>query len=489
MRATTVPLGALLGLLVVAAVPGVPLPPRAVLAALIVVAGVSAVHDRRDVYDLLQAPLALVLAAVLAAIAFDALTVEAFAIEPLPYDGHHLLAWGVAVVLVAFVGIAARDPPFVLAFGILASVVAHHLAQIVSGSGTFIYVLTGLVAMGVFVFVLPQSLPREAFYWVVATASGAVVAVGLLTYVGGPYTIGEVSVRHWHSSVAVLGVETQVPVLRSVFGNPNTLGFVAFAGAVAAVAVASRAVSTRTPATENGTAAGGTDEGSATADVVGDAVASPLVVGAGALFVLNALGLLLSNARASYLAATVALGLVAAAALVGREALAPTVALLFVGVLGLLGGMLVGVVPVSASGRFEIWAGAFRALADGGWLFGIGPGPPDEVIAPYVAEPWSGHSTHNSYLSVMVRFGSVGVFGYLVVVAGSAFAGSVRADVGSTAFAFGVAVHHLFEAYTVLGFGALAVLAAAAVGYALVPDDVHAPARPAETDNPYMAAL
>lgn len=480
MRATSVLLAALLALLVVAAVPGVPLPPRAVLAALVVVAGAGAVVGRRDQYDLLQAPLALALAAVLLAIVFGV-----FASDALPDDAGHLLAWGVAAVLVASAALASRDPPFVLAFGIFTAVAAHHLSQLPAASGTFVYVLTGLVAMGFFVFVLPRQLPREAFYWVVATVGGSVVALGLLTYVGEPYRIGEVAVRHWSGTVEVLGVETQIPVLRSVFANPNTLGFVAFAGTVAACAAAYRSA---TP-NRNTDADARVGEPPATADVFWDAVTSPVVLAATALFVLNAVGLLLSNSRASYLAAVVALGLVAAGLVVGRAALAPTAALLGLGVLALLAGMAVGVVPVSASGRFELWAGALRALADSGWLFGTGPGSPDQVIAPFVDERWAGHSTHNSYLSVMVRFGSVGVFGYAVVVAGSGVAGSVRADVGSAAFGLGVAVHHLFEAYTLIGFGALPVLAAAAVGYALASDDVRAHARPAETDDAYMAAL
>ena len=220
MRATSVLAGALLALLVAAAVPGVPLPVRVVLAGFLCVVSVVEFAEQYDVPAGVGAACAATLAVVLVALQYDAV----------PEGTAGPFAWGIAAVLVGYVGVVSRDWPFTAAFGLLVAVVTHHASTLPFASGRFSFIVTCLVAMGTFVFVLPRYVPREAFYWVVATASAVLVAVGSLAYVVDGYSVLGVTVRLWPGEVALLGVETGVPVMPSVFANPNTLGLVAFAG-------------------------------------------------------------------------------------------------------------------------------------------------------------------------------------------------------------------------------------------------------------------
>lgn len=470
MRATSVLVSALLALLVAATLPGVPLPVRVVLAVFLCVAAVLEFADRYDVLAGIGAACAATLAVVLVALQYGAV----------PEGTAGPFAWGIAVVLVAYAGVVSRDWSFTAAFGLFVAVVAHHASTLPLASGRFSFIVTGIISMGLCVFVLPRYVPREAFYWIVAVASAALVAVGSLAYVADGYGLLGITVHLWSSDVAVLGVQTGVPVLRSVFANPNTFGLVTFAGTVAAVAGAHRAVAR----VRAGRTTHRTDGRSRLSSAL------PVVVG-GLLFLVNAAGLFLSNSRASYVAAAVALVLYAVVFLAGRRALAPTTAVLAVAVVGLLGTMALGFTPISASGRFSLWFGALQATADGNWLLGAGIVSPAEVIEPYVAGPAAGHSTHNSYLSVLVRFGTLGGAAYLTVVVGSVLAGVSRADLPGVAFALAVVVHHLFEAYTLLNYGILGVLAGLVVGYALRmdPSDAEASDRPTAADSPSMAPL
>ncbi len=361
-----------------------------------------------------------------------------------------------------------RTGIFLLAFAVLFLLHLFYVMPIVNPatSGTAAFFIIASFMMGVNVFVIPRYVSRNAFLWIVSIFSALLVLLGIVSY-SGAFSFFGLTVAPWDNTFTPMFMDTEVYALTSVFENPNTLGVVGFVGTVAAVLLATQVFPRREPSNQNQSMH--TDGGSATVSTFPFVASLGLSFIAGVLFVINAFGTYLTNSRASYLAIGVSLLLYGIYLVLGRRSLP-------FAVVGLLGGVfmllvLLPVLGISASGRFALWAGSLGATFDGPFLFGYGLVPVDDTIAPYVSGSSSGHSPHNSYLSILIRLGVVGLGAYLVIVVGSLFRGVFqpdRVDVPALALAFGFAVHQIFEAYTLYQHTIPAVLASLSVGYLIM---------------------
>ncbi|WP_312854249.1 O-antigen ligase family protein [Natronococcus sp. JC468] len=358
-----------------------------------------------------------------------------------------VLAFALTVSYVLVVGDArrftARQWAAVGCFAVLTGLYLAHTLAFVPSSSQSRWPIWAATLMGSGLFVIPRLVPERAFLWLLAQLAALVVLAGLATYAVGEYSLWIFEVGQYPaSSPSVPGIDPDVPTLRSIFPNPNGLGLVAFGGFVAAVVEFHRTVVARRPL-------------GATA--------------AGVLAAVCGLGLFLSNARAAMLAAAVAVGIYGTSVAVGRRAVPIAVVGSVLAVAGVLAGMAVGAVDVTASGRFELWAASLRAIVDGPLLFGHGSGPPSVAIEPYLAGD-AAPTPHNSYLAVFVQTGLVGGLAYVGLVAGSVATATLdyrRVDVAMLALAVGWAIHQFFESYTLFDWSIGAVLATAAIGYLL----------------------
>jgi len=290
------------------------------------------------------------------------------------------------------------------------------------------------------VLFVPRFVSRRTALTVVSLTGALVSALGLVAYVVGEYAVFSFSVS-LQGGVVDLPFLHVTGLLESIFTNPNGTGILLFVGLFAAV------VELR--------------------DHLGDGAGAGAVavVGVG---LLNGLGLLLTHSRASWAAAAIAVCVYLSYVVFGRAVLPYAVGgvlLLVVVGLGLIATSLVGVDP---SGRFTLWTAAVRAFVGLRSPFGAGLVSSAELLAPYVPEPYVGTSAHNSYLSIALRTGVVGIAGYLVLVVGSLVDAVLvrrRGDPAVIALAVAFAVHQLFEAYSLVQYSLGAVLAALTVGY------------------------
>ncbi|MDG5760329.1 O-antigen ligase family protein [Natronococcus sp. A-GB1] len=296
-----------------------------------------------------------------------------------------------------------------------------------------------LFVMGTNLLVVPRLVPDRVFFWLLSSLGSLAVLLGLATYGVGEYAIWIFEVRQWSSTPPVPGVDT---TLQSVFPNPNGFGLLSFAGFVAAVVEFHRSLVARRP------------------------LGAGLAIVAGSLC---GLGVLLSNARASILAAMVVVVVYAGYVLGGRRLGALTLASTVFGVVAVLAGMAVGLIDISSANRFELWSASLQAIRDGPLLVGHGGGPASVVIEPYLATE-TAPSPHNSYLSVVIQTGLVGGLAYVGLLGGSIVAGMVdtgELDAAMLAFVTGWAIHQLFESYTMFHWSLGSVVVTLSVGYLL----------------------
>lgn len=333
----------------------------------------------------------------------------------------------------------------VYALGVVALLGAHFFYSALVGARFPFYVGFMLVMNVLF---LPRYVSRRTFLTTVSLTGGVVAALGMLAYVVGEYAVLSIPVTLRSGTFAVpVGLEGTNPILQSIFTNPNGTGILLFAGVFAAVVELHRAIR--------------------------DGARPAHVVAAAGLVALDGVGLFLTNSRASWLAATVGVGVYLGYAAGGRRGVRYTV----VGTVALVGlgllGMATSVVDVSASGRFALWGAAIEAFVARPSLFGAGLVGTADLLAPYVPAGYVGTSAHNSYLVILLRTGIVGLGGYLVVTVGSVIDATYLRESGDPAMiglALAFAVHQLFEAYTIVQYSLGAVLAALAVGYLVTGD-------------------
>lgn len=342
---------------------------------------------------------------------------------------------------------------YYVAFAVLTGV---YFVHVLVGGGAYPIVM-GLV-VGMNLFVVPRYVDRESFLAVLSWVAGAVSALGLAAYAVGEYALFSVEVTFWTAEFTPLFSESAVPVLQTVFLNPNTAGILAFAGVIASLARFAETFERR----------------------------SPWAAFPAALLILNGTALYFTQSRASLLAAAVAGALYLSYASIGRRAI-PYAFVALVGLVGaLLGGIYAGVLDFSSGGRFVLWWGSVEAIAADPSLLGAGLVDTGEFIEPYVSGPHSGASPHNSYLMIFVRTGLLGGVAYLVLTAGSVLAGVFgrdSVDPATLSLAVGFALHQLFEIYSIYQTLMPSVIAALAFGYLIVDDSsVAERSNPAPTD-------
>ncbi|WP_245998385.1 O-antigen ligase family protein [Halalkalicoccus subterraneus] len=327
--------------------------------------------------------------------------------------------------------------PYLAAFVILFGLFLYHGRVHGAGSGLGLFPVLAGIVLAFNCFVIPRYVSADDAYWSIAAVSGAVSLLGLAAIVVGEFSVWHLEVRTWDGTAWFGGV----PIIRSVFANPNTLGLLAFPGVVASAVLCHRSFRNEVPSVRTGLAAA----------ALGTSV----------------LGLLLSNSRASLLAAAVALGIYGSTALKGRRVLPAAVALTAIAIPGFLLAISIGVVPIDPTNRFTLWQAGFEAVRYDSGLFGQGIVGTSEALEPYSAR---GESVHSSYLSIAIRTGIVGGVAYCLLVVGPLVHGAwrfKRVETGMFALAAGFAVHQLFEGYTLFQFGHGSVLGALAVGYVI----------------------
>lgn len=353
---------------------------------------------------------------------------------------------------------------YVLAAGGVLGLYLFHAGMLSPASGRAAFaVYTGVLFVMCLLFV-PQYVPRNVFLWTIAGLSGVLVLIGLPVYVIGAYSFGPVPIRTWDAMVGLAGISTDIPVLRSAFPNPNTLGVLAFAGTVAALVLTVDGWQAwrRTP---KPTLLDPFPEPSHNLRVLLVATV------AGSVLVLNAVGLLLSMSRAGMLAAVAAGTVYFAWIYDGPRGLALGVATGLGGTVLLLWGIYAGLLPLSPSSRFQLWEGTLAAIGESPAAFGHGIVATGEFVAPYVAGSAAGHAPHNAYLSTVIKVGLVGGMAYLVLTVGNVLDAAVGMATGvrpvspaALALSTGFVVHQVFESYSLYHHGLSAVLATLAFG-------------------------
>ncbi|WP_122088160.1 O-antigen ligase family protein [Halalkalicoccus subterraneus] len=335
--------------------------------------------------------------------------------------------------------------PYLGAFAVVVGLFLLHSLDVSPGSGLAAFPVFATLLLGVCLFVVPRYVEADFLLRFVGALSAVIVLVGLPSLFVGSYSLPFFSVSPWSNATLSPWFVGELPVLRSIFPNPNTLGLLVFPAVLGGVVDLHRTYGR---------------SGSV----------SLFMVVPGVFLAINAVGLYLTNSRASYLAAAVGLALYAAVVVIDRRA----VPVLFAGLAvaaPLVGfGVFRGVVPIDPSNRFALWGASVEALLAGPTLLGAGVVNTSELIAPFLSEGLSGQSSHSSYLSIALRIGLVGGVAYCLLVIGPLIHGAwrfKRVDVGMFALAAGFAVHQLFEGYTLFQYGPGSILAALVVGYVI----------------------
>lgn len=338
--------------------------------------------------------------------------------------------------------------PYLAAFALLFGIFLYHARGFAANTGLGLFPVLAGIVLALNLFVVPRYVDHDAVYWSITAVAAAVVLIGLPSVFLGDYTLWAFEIRTWSGDITIPLVERRVPVMRSIFANPNTLGLLLFSGTVAAVVATHRTA------------------------IYGN-YPFMAILPAGALLII-ALGLVLSNSRASMLAAAVAVGVYTLAA-TDRELLPIATVGVTIGMVLFLGTIYVSVLGIDPGNRFALWRAGIEAIYAEGSLLGQGIVGTGQVIEPYLEN--GGGAVHNSYLSVFIRAGLLGGLAYAVLVVGPIVHGMFsvdRVNVPMFALATGFAVHQLFESYTLYQFGPGSVIGALAVGYviaSLVPGD------------------
>ena len=331
---------------------------------------------------------------------------------------------------------------FVVAYAVLLSVFFYHVNQMSAGSTRASYVVYVTLVFGMNLFFFPRYVSRNVFLWGASLVAGFSSVLGLLAYVIGEYQLSWLHVQLFHATFGLPLVGTQVHFFQSILANPNDAGCLAFAGAFSALVLVGESARRKR--------------------FLPSVLAAPLLL-------VNAASLFLSYSRASWLAFGLATVIYVGYLLFDRESVPYTAVGLGMMTVLFLGAILLSILPIDANGRFVLWKGGIKAVLHAPSALGYGMVNTHETIAPYVSvASYRGYSPHNSYVQIFLETGIVGGLAYLTLVVGSVVEGIVRrdaVDVPMLAFAFGFAVHQLFEAYTMFNVAIGSILSTLVVGY------------------------
>lgn len=356
----------------------------------------------------------------------------------------------VAVFCVLFAFVLARDDlrsilpvmaPYLAAFGVVFMIFLYHAREFSASSGTGMFpVLAGIILAGN-LFVIPRYVSEDAVYWSTTVIGVAGAALGLAAILIGDYSLWIFEVGTWDGTTTLPLLDRELPIVRSIFANPNTLGILLFPGTVAAYIATHRTLRLH----------------------------PPLAIVSASAFSVLAAGLYLTNSRASILGAAVAIA-VYTIAITDRRLLPGALIGVGIGVPVFLALIYYSVLPIDSANRFELWRASLEAIRAEGTLLGEGIISTREAIEPYLAEGVGSYTSHNSYLSIFIRIGVIGGLGYVLLVLGPIVQGLFeydRVNVGMLSIAVGFAVHQLFEGYTLYQFGPGSIFGALVLGYVI----------------------
>jgi O-antigen ligase len=303
--------------------------------------------------------------------------------------------------------------------------------------------LTLFVILPANFYIVSSIVTLRQFFYTTSRIGMILVGVGLLPLIGLPTQFGIFDLSVWgHFS------EFKIPIITSVFVNPNQLGFFTLVGAISAFGE-QRITKSR---------------------------ASKIVLW------INTLGLMLSHYRTGWVALLLALGLWYVFVLGGRDWLlfATVGGITSIGVgLALLFGILPGpdfLSEMSLNGRRELWITSVRAFQEK--VF-VGHGFLGTLEA--VGNP------HNSYLRMFVSFGIIGGFLYTLLVI-SVTVGSARRTISNetwtlTALLVAVLLIQLFNQLTFIGISMRSSMIAIIMGYYMLGR--HQPQMSIHVDSSY----
>ena len=296
-------------------------------------------------------------------------------------------------------------------------------------------------------FFVPGTFSREEF---VEALSIVAVAVGVLTIPLGASAMlsGGDGLGVYSASGALLGTGIEMPVLTSIFGNPNYLAALSALGVIASFGLAD-----------------------------GSRRRGLSILFAGICLV----SLVLSQGRAGFLALLGGTVIYAVYRIGGVRIATPVVAL---GVVGAALFFVLAVVSIGGIGipesllnhRQGLWNAAITATGDRP-LFGWGLIDTPQILADHGAPTPADNvfGTHNSYLRMFLISGIVGGALYLAAI-GCALYRSLRLEEGFQATAgiiLGLLVVvftiHMFNGSTIFGLSLISLFSALVVGYGQQP--------------------
>lgn len=340
-----------------------------------------------------------------------------------------------------FVQIFPNYFPYFTAFAVLFGIFLYHAHSLPTDSGMGLFPVFAGVLLAFNLFVVPQYVSQDAFYWSVSIVATVAAIFGFSAIFYGDLSIWIFEVRTWSNEVSLMFMDQEVPVIRSIFANPNTLGLLLFPGVVTSMIATHRTF-------------------------VRSSFPILAVVPASCL-IITTVGLYLSNSRASIGAAIIAITLYGI--IIMNRRFAPVAILCAgAGVTAFLGVVSASILPVDPANRFVLWQAGFDMIQAEGSLFGEGLISTRDAIEPYL--DGNGGAVHNSYLSIFIRTGFFGGLAYLVLTLGPICHGMIRytrVNIGMLALASSFAIHQLFEGYTLYQFGPGSVLGALTVGYVI----------------------
>lgn len=328
-------------------------------------------------------------------------------------------------------------------FAVVAGLFLYHTTTTPAGIAPPAWPIWAVVVSAVSLLLIPRHVPVQSFLYSVSLLAGVASAIAIYAYIGGATTVLGFEVAVVNQDVPFTDYDLDGWYgITSVFNNINVFGLVAFAGLSTAVFTLHR--SWESPHRLSTTAAG-------------------------VLVVLNGVGLVLSSSDAAWIAAVVTLGFFATYLCFGRRSVLPTLVVGLTVGLAAVTAVYLNIVPVDDGGRFDRWRSAVRAMQDHPSMLGHGYISTAEFTAPYTEEMGEG-TPHNSYLSILIRMGTIGATAYVVLVWGTIAYRAIHpdtTDVAMLAFAIGWGTHHLFESYTMVQWTPPAVLSAMTLGYLL----------------------
>lgn len=316
-----------------------------------------------------------------------------------------------------------------------------HLTGITGLSGDLVMRVPIFITItAVNVFYLPYIIKQEYFLSAVSRLSAIAVVVGLPSVILGSYGAFGIEVSAWHPFDPLITIGgVKLYALKSFFQNPNAFGILTLAGALAALYEL-------------------------------DKKRTNFAIG---VFLINSIGLLLSNSRSAILAGC--LGIVLYLMYVSLNQFQFRVSTVVFGLVGLVLFVLVVLpsplpIDINLTGRLALWEGGIRATLQNP-IIGLGPGDTGELIRPFVEGTHAGAPPHNSYIRMFVTTGIVGGIVYLFLLgrAGLVHLVSVKTKKSAAIFVLLVAfiVSQIFESYSLFGLSSSSVLASLTLGYSM----------------------